>query len=284
MCDERVDILMPSYNAEATIAASIEGVLNQSHENLTLHVRDDCSTDGTWDIIEQYAKLDKRVHGKRNKTNLGVADNCNKILNDCRSNYVCFTAGDDVMVAHKIERQLNYFKGSPELKICFHDYYITNIKGEIIGVGKMRNFTYGIEKIHKMPIPTVTAMVRWGDDMPYRYNPLFPLADPVFFIDLLLGVGGKVGVLDEKLLYYQTTGNGLNAKSGDSNFQEKKLKIITQQISYCNELISKYPQHSLVLRKRIARLTAYQRKFYPLWSKKVAHLIKATYLKWDWAL
>src|SRR5688500_20272744 len=57
----RVSVIMPAYNAAATIVRSIASVLSQSHGDLELVVVDDCSRDPTWSLIEQAAQCDPRV-------------------------------------------------------------------------------------------------------------------------------------------------------------------------------------------------------------------------------
>ena len=53
--DELVSVIMPAYNAEATIAESIRSVLKQSHKNLELIIVDDGSIDNTEAIVRQLA-------------------------------------------------------------------------------------------------------------------------------------------------------------------------------------------------------------------------------------
>lgn len=50
-----------AYNEEKNVGRAIESVLNQTHKNIELHVLDNGSTDGTFNIIMEYAKKDNRV-------------------------------------------------------------------------------------------------------------------------------------------------------------------------------------------------------------------------------
>lgn len=52
MIRNHVDVLIPTYNHEEYIADCVESVLNQSHRQVTAHVFNDCSTDGTYQILE----------------------------------------------------------------------------------------------------------------------------------------------------------------------------------------------------------------------------------------
>jgi len=50
-----VEVLMSTYNGESYVAQQVQSILGQSHENLRLVVRDDGSTDSTYDALRQLA-------------------------------------------------------------------------------------------------------------------------------------------------------------------------------------------------------------------------------------
>ena len=49
-------ILMATYNGEKYIAAQIESLLKQSYQDFTIYINDDCSTDRTFAILQEYQK------------------------------------------------------------------------------------------------------------------------------------------------------------------------------------------------------------------------------------
>ncbi len=68
-----VSVVMPVYNAGSFIADSVESILNQTYANFEFIIVDDASTDGTYQILKQYAKNYKQISLLRNKKNLGVS-------------------------------------------------------------------------------------------------------------------------------------------------------------------------------------------------------------------
>ena len=54
-CVFRVTCIIPVYNGERYLGQAIESVLRQSHADLELIIVDDCSTDRSWDIVQEYA-------------------------------------------------------------------------------------------------------------------------------------------------------------------------------------------------------------------------------------
>jgi glycosyltransferase involved in cell wall biosynthesis len=69
----KVSVLMPAYNAAQYIGEAIQSILDQSFTDFEFIIIDDCSTDNTWEIIQQYASIDSRIMVSRNKQNLNIA-------------------------------------------------------------------------------------------------------------------------------------------------------------------------------------------------------------------
>ena len=64
--DEQVSIIMPAYNCQDFIGKAIESVINQTYPNWELIIVDDCSSDQTVEIINDYAKQESRIIIKKN--------------------------------------------------------------------------------------------------------------------------------------------------------------------------------------------------------------------------
>lgn len=73
MTADKVSIIVPVYNAAAYLEATVKSVCDQSYENWELLLVDDCSTDGSRELIERLAAKDKRVRPVFQKANHGAA-------------------------------------------------------------------------------------------------------------------------------------------------------------------------------------------------------------------
>lgn len=71
----RILVLMTTYNGQAYVARQIDSILNQQDVDVTLRISDDCSTDGTYRILETYAAEHENVHISLNAKNLGCNGN-----------------------------------------------------------------------------------------------------------------------------------------------------------------------------------------------------------------
>lgn len=125
----KISVLMPAYNAEKYIAEAIESILNQTFKYFEFIIVDDCSTDKTWEIIQKYAKINNRIIALRNKKNLGIPKNRNKLVLLAKGKYVIWQDADDISLSHRIEKQYNFMEENPEVGICGGWLQFFNEKG-----------------------------------------------------------------------------------------------------------------------------------------------------------
>ena len=103
--DPLVSILLPVYNGEPFIAATLESVLGQTYHHLEVIVVDDGSRDRTRAIVEARAADDPRVK-VIGQTNRGLAATRNRALAEARGEFVAPVDADDLWDPTKIERQV----------------------------------------------------------------------------------------------------------------------------------------------------------------------------------
>lgn len=102
----RVSVVMPVYNAEATLERSMRSVLEQTHAQVELLVVDDGSRDGSWALVERIAAEDTRVVAIRQPRNGGVAAARNAGIEAASGTHVAFLDSDDWWHPRKLEVQL----------------------------------------------------------------------------------------------------------------------------------------------------------------------------------
>jgi glycosyltransferase involved in cell wall biosynthesis len=94
--DNKVSVCLPVFNGARYLAAAIESVLAQTHENLELLIVDDLSTDDSADIARTYAAGDSRLVYWQNERNLGIFANYNECLKRVSGSFIKLFAQDDV--------------------------------------------------------------------------------------------------------------------------------------------------------------------------------------------
>ena len=86
--DTLVSIITPVYKCEKYLAATLDSVLAQTYENWEILLVDDCSPDGSVEIIEQYRSRDARFRYIRLPENGGAAVARNAGLEAARGRYI----------------------------------------------------------------------------------------------------------------------------------------------------------------------------------------------------
>ena len=95
-----------AYNQEKYIREAVEGAFAQTYEPLEIILSDDCSTDRTFEIMEEMAAKYEGPHKiilNRNTQNLGICPHVTKIHERCSGEYIVHAAGDDYSYPNRTE-------------------------------------------------------------------------------------------------------------------------------------------------------------------------------------
>lgn len=126
----KVSILIPTYNREILIGECIQSALNQTYIDIEVIVVDNASTDGTWNICQEYAALDPRIRIFRNETNIGPVRNWLRCVSEARGEYSKILFSDDLVAPEYIANTLPLLQ-NPVIAFVYTAAYI----GEAIGKG-----------------------------------------------------------------------------------------------------------------------------------------------------
>ena len=107
--NDKVSIVMPSYNTSEYIAQSIQSVLNQTYRNWELIIVDDCSTDDTDEAVNPFLS-DSRIRFFKNEKNSGAAISRNKALRVAKGKWIAFLDSDDLWLPEKLEKQIRFME------------------------------------------------------------------------------------------------------------------------------------------------------------------------------
>ena len=102
-----VSVIIPAYNAQDTIAATLASVLGQTLTCFEVIVVDDGSTDRTSELVEQIARKDGRVRILRQK-NAGVAEARNRGISESAGEWIAPLDADDLWTPDYLERKVQH--------------------------------------------------------------------------------------------------------------------------------------------------------------------------------
>lgn len=132
-----IDVIVPVYNQENVVEKLLESLHNQSFKNFRVIIGDDKSTDNTLKTIET-SRFSKKLNLIliKNKRNLGVTKNCNKLLDysmKTSSKYILFTAGDDFLDSKTIEMKIEALENNEDAVMVGSKTFLVDINNEITG-------------------------------------------------------------------------------------------------------------------------------------------------------
>ena len=115
--NEKISIIIPTFNRGNLIGNSIKSVLNQTYKNFEVIVVDDGSTDNTKEEINKIE--DKRVRYIKLEKNAGGSNARNIGINNANGKYISFQDSDDIFYPSKLEEQIqNLINKNSNLDFC----------------------------------------------------------------------------------------------------------------------------------------------------------------------
>lgn len=135
-----VSVIVPAWNAAATLRETLRSVSQQTYANLEILVVDDGSSDETAAVAQEFCQSEPRARLIR-KENGGVASARNRGIEEARGEWVAPIDADDLWHPTKIEKQLGAAVSAPEppgLVYCW--YRVIDEHGKVVGSGPRRTF------------------------------------------------------------------------------------------------------------------------------------------------
>lgn len=130
-----VSIIMPNYNSEKYIEATIKSVLAQTYQNWELLFVDDCSSDTSLELARTFQ--DERIRVFLMKENGGAALARNRAIEEAKGRWIAFLDSDDLWAPQKLETQITYMQNNG-ISFSYTDYEVIDENNTIISTFKPR--------------------------------------------------------------------------------------------------------------------------------------------------
>lgn len=131
MSTPRVSIGVPVYNGQRYLRYTLDSLLAQTFPDLEIIVTDNCSTDSTPGIVQDYAARDRRVKYVRNGMNLGPARNFNRSIELARGGYFKWNSADDVCAADFVEKCVKVLDADPSVVLVYPRTSVIDAEGKV---------------------------------------------------------------------------------------------------------------------------------------------------------
>lgn len=206
-----VSIIVPVFNVEKHIRKSINSILNQTVycEDIEVIMVDDCSTDNSGVIIDEYASKYENFRAIHLDENSGAAGKPRNVgLNIASSDFVMFLDSDDCFVENALEILLNRIRQDDELDIVLGGYVnVYDKKQEIILPFKGNEDKYFVNTLNEFDLakinPAISSKI-FRKDFLIKNNIKFPEGIPgqdlVFFLNSFFN-SSKILSLNNFIVY-----------------------------------------------------------------------------------
>lgn len=107
-----VSVICLSYNHEDYVVEALNSVINQTYPNIELLIADDCSSDHSVGVIQDWLQHHPNVYFSANKKNLGNTKTFNQLAKKAKGEFIIDLAADDILLPNCIEQQVTTFQNS----------------------------------------------------------------------------------------------------------------------------------------------------------------------------
>lgn len=164
-----VTIGLPVYNMASFLADAIRSVLNQTLTDWELIVIDDGSTDQSLAVARSFT--DPRIRVLADGVNRGVATRLNQLAALARGIYLARMDADDVMMANRLQTQVEYMRLNPGTDVVGAWAYVIDTQNQVCGLRSVTRLPQTrSEVVRQVPFinPTILARTNWFRANPYR--------------------------------------------------------------------------------------------------------------------
>ncbi|MGE4442608.1 MAG: glycosyltransferase [Desulfomicrobium sp.] len=231
-----ISVIMPVYNADRFLRQAVESILFQSFSNFEFIIIDDCSTDQTCYILNDYKKKDDRIKIFKNNQNLGVAKSLNFALNLATANYVARMDADDISEPQRLEEQYNFMVRNPSVTILGSALCCIDENENVISKRQFpinsNDITNSLLTSFPIAHPTV-MMVRDRIVSAGGYRADFNYAEDYELWLRAVALGYEIRNLEAQLLRYRVAVKGVTQTKADLQF----LLCETARIFFLNNIL-----------------------------------------------
>lgn len=225
----KVSIIIPVYNAEATLGRCLESLAAQDYSPLELCFVNDCSKDGSLAMLESFAEGRNGVVIVSHDTNRGVAAARNTGLDAISGDYVYFVDADDWIEDDAISRMVEFAqKGNLDIAGC--NWILSSKSGDRVmkqayfdsPSSALLNFFHGTMRwnlwlflVKRELYVKSGARFTAGDD----------LGEDMMVMSILFDHAVRAGLLGEALYHYKQTENSVSAIFSDEKIRQVSANV-----------------------------------------------------------
>lgn len=224
-------ILMPVYNAAGTLQRSLDSIEEQGFRDFEVVAVDDCSTDGSPEILAEYAQGRDYVKVVRHGVNSGAAAARNTALDNALGKYLVWLDADDSMAPEELQ---TIYENGDDAEIIGWDWTLEmSVNGRYM---RQADYVTPLEALKKL----MGGVMRWNLWLwsvkrelwgSLRFEPEANMGEDMMALLSLMGRASTVSQIHKALYNY----NGVNSSSISKQFGEKNRSQIERNLRRLEE-------------------------------------------------
>ncbi|MCR5449551.1 MAG: glycosyltransferase [Solobacterium sp.] len=206
----RISIIVPVYNAEKELPECLDSIVGQKEADFELLLIDDGSKDGSWNVVQEYAKKDPRIK-TYHQENQGITATRRTAVNMTSGDYIWFIDDDDIITPGSIAR-LTAVLDEKKPDVLWFGYSVNFMEENYSFVCTLpeRTYEHTLEAVHNF-FATDSFNMYWNKlykaDMLRNHDEFFPIGkdqsgDLIFNCEVF-SRAGKVTVCPDVIYQYQ---------------------------------------------------------------------------------
>ena len=161
----KISVALCTFNGEKFLRKQLDSILDQTLKVDEIVVCDDCSSDSTLAILEDYKRNNPDIFQiYQNEINIKSNKNFEKVIKICTGDYIFLSDQDDIWRNDKVEKTLAVFNQNPKAEGVFSDAVLINEEGNLIyeEISLWDSFSFYESKMNK-PIDLFDFLISNGN-------------------------------------------------------------------------------------------------------------------------
>lgn len=247
-----VSIALAAYNGEKYLREQLDSILNQSVQDFELVACDDCSTNATVKILNEYAEKDSRIKVFVNDRNLGFKKNFEKAISLCSGDYIALSDQDDIWTENHLQILLENI-GCKDLVGANAFLCDENAKPTAVDLLSCSKIDFLPQTKDDWFFFLLHSNIFQGAACLFRKSlvqNVLPIPENVKFHDywlaLVASMNDGVAYVDERVLYYRQHGTNVTENEKwkflikiKNAIKKRNFHFIKEQIEILNALLHK---------------------------------------------
>jgi glycosyltransferase involved in cell wall biosynthesis len=236
----KLSVCVVTYNHEKYIRDCLQSIVSQKvNFDYEIIIGNDCSTDNTGAIVDEFASAYPNIKVVPYQNNVGASPNLNYVHSLAQGKYVAHCDGDDVMLPGKLQQQVDFLEAYEDYSVVWHKIVYFNEKGveciEPTRPGRANDVGETIDFGYALRVGTFAAhsSIMYRKSARITYNPDFYTLDMYYTLEYL--TKGKGMVLNAVLGKYRI--------DSTSSVRKDVSQMRNACIAHWSHYLNKFPDH-----------------------------------------